>query len=81
MTTKELIIKELESIPDPNLTEILNFIQSLKSTLKSEDQPLRPIWEIAEDIIQEIPDEVFNQLPHDGAENHDYYLYQNQKLD
>lgn len=31
---------------------------------------------IADEIINHIPDHVFDQLPPDGAENHDYYLNQ-----
>lgn len=78
MTTKEIILQELEQIPDLNLIEILDFIRTLKSSLNTTETTYKPIWEVADDIIQEIPEEVFNQLPQDSAQKHDYYLYQKQ---
>ncbi len=35
----------------------------------------RPIWEEIEEIIAGVPDEEFNKLPVDGAEQHDHYIY------
>lgn len=38
-------------------------------------QNSRPIWELADEIIAKIPDEILQQLPTDGAAQHDHYLY------
>jgi len=35
----------------------------------------KSIWEIVKDLIKDIPDEAWNDLPKDGALNHDHYLY------
>jgi len=35
----------------------------------------RPIWEEIEELIASIPDEEFQKLPVDGAEQLDHYLY------
>lgn len=35
----------------------------------------RPIWEIIDDLIADVPAEEFDRLPLDGAENHDRYLH------
>jgi hypothetical protein len=35
----------------------------------------RPIWEVIQDIMKDVPDEVFDQLPKDGASPVDRYLY------
>jgi hypothetical protein len=35
----------------------------------------RPIWEIITDRMKNIPAEVFEHLPEDGASEHDHYLY------
>jgi Arc/MetJ-type ribon-helix-helix transcriptional regulator len=35
----------------------------------------KPIWEEIEEIIADVPDEEFNKLPVDGAEQHDHYIY------
>ncbi len=54
MTTKEIILQELEQIPTSQLHEVLNFIRSLKEAVKPTDKPYKPIWEVADDIIKDI---------------------------
>ena len=68
MTTKEIILHELEQIPASQLDEVLDFIRSLKQAVKPTEKAYKPIWEVADDIIKDIPEEVISQLPKDGAE-------------
>src|SRR4051794_35063175 len=35
----------------------------------------RPIWEEIQDILKDVPDEVFDRLPQDGASQVDHYIY------
>ncbi len=35
----------------------------------------KPIWEEIEEITASVPDEEFEKLPVDGAEQHDHYIY------
>ena len=35
----------------------------------------RPIWKVITDIMKEVPDEVFDRLPKDGASQVDHYIY------
>jgi hypothetical protein len=35
----------------------------------------RPIWEVITDLMKDIPDEVFDRLPKDGASQVDHYIY------
>lgn len=35
----------------------------------------RPIWEEIVDNMKDVPDEVFDRLPHDGASQVDHYIY------
>ncbi|MDX2212733.1 MAG: hypothetical protein SFY66_05530 [Oculatellaceae cyanobacterium bins.114] len=35
----------------------------------------RPIWEIAQEITSDMTEEEIRQLPSDGAEQHDHYIY------
>ena len=35
----------------------------------------KPIWEVAEELFGDIPDEELAQLPPDGATQHDHYIY------
>lgn len=46
--------------------------QPVDPSSKTED---KPIWEIFEDFANSIPEEVLAQLPTDGAEQHDHYIY------
>jgi len=39
------------------------------------DPPRKPIWEIAGELFDEIPEEELERLPIDGATQHDHYLY------
>jgi hypothetical protein len=34
-----------------------------------------PIWEVIADIMKDVPDEVFDRLPKDGAGQVDHYIY------
>lgn len=35
----------------------------------------RPIWEIAEELVREIPPDEVSRMPQDLAAEHDHYLY------
>ena len=63
MQIKEIIIQELQQIPEVEKTN-------------ANPTEYKPIWEVADDIIKDIPEEVLETLPSDGAEKHDYYIYQ-----
>jgi hypothetical protein len=34
----------------------------------------RPIWEVIDEIMSDVPESVLDRLPADGAERHDHYL-------
>lgn len=80
MQTKEIIIQELQQIPEIELTQILNFVRAIKEKTNSNPTEYKPIWEVADDIIKDIPEEVLETLPSDGAEKHDYYIYQQKSI-
>lgn len=35
----------------------------------------RPIWEVIDEITSDVPDEIWDTLPKDGAAEVDHYLY------
>jgi hypothetical protein len=35
----------------------------------------KPLWEIAADLLKDVPQEVLDRLPTDGAAQHDHYIY------
>ncbi|KHG40945.1 MULTISPECIES: hypothetical protein [Aphanizomenon] len=80
MQIKEIIIQEIQQIPEIELTQILNFVRAIKEKTNSKPTEYKPIWEVADDIIKDIPEEVLETLPTDGAEKHDYYLYQQKSI-
>ena len=80
MQIKEIIIQEIQQIPEIELTQILNFVRAIKEKTNSKPTEYKPIWEVADDIIKDIPEEVSETLPTDGAEKHDYYIYQQKSI-
>ena len=38
-------------------------------------QTVKPLWEIAADLLKGVPQEVLDRLPTDGAAQHDHYIY------
>lgn len=41
----------------------------------------KPIWEVAADLVRDIPEEQLSAAPTDGATQHDHYLYAASKRD
>jgi predicted nucleic acid-binding Zn-ribbon protein len=85
MTIREQLIQEIEQAPDSLVEEVLSFLQAAKTKLSQtehpSDQTRKPIWEVAEELIADIPPEVLEKLPRDGAAQHDHYLYGSPKRD
>ena len=57
-----------------------NIKEAIRNHLKSKEnatvtQVNKPIWEIAQELTQDITEDELNQLPTDGAEQHDHYIY------
>jgi hypothetical protein len=76
MTNKQLILEEIGKIPEVNLPEILKLIRSFRENLKASESQYKPIWEVADEIINDIPDNIINQLSCYAAKfNKQHYLY------
>src|SRR2546426_7936193 len=39
------------------------------------DQMTKPLWEVAAELLKDVPQEVLDRLPTDGAAQHDHYIY------
>ncbi len=87
MTTKEQLIQELENAPEELLKAVLKFVLATKEnsnqtstanpiTSEQTDMPVNGIQAML-DLLDSMPLtlEEIASLPHDGAENHDHYLY------
>ena len=46
-----------------------------ESTPAVEASDTRPIWEVITEIMKDVPDDVFDRLPKDGASQVDHYIY------
>ena len=77
MTTKEQLLKEIKKYPESLLEKVLNFLLSIRLANYSETS--KPIWQIAQEIMADVPPEIIAQLPIDGAEQHDHYIYNTPK--
>lgn len=74
---EQTILKKLQALPDGKQQEVLALVESLlsKEQLVQPESAPRPISEIFEDLSSQIPFEEWTELPRDGAEQHDHYLY------
>lgn len=57
-----------------------NLKKAIVRDLQAKENPTspkvrKPIWKVAELLIQDMTEEELNQLPTDGAEQHDRYIY------
>ena len=74
---EQAILKKLQTLPDGKQQEVLALVESLlerEHTAPAESNR-RPIGEIFEELSSQIPMEEWAELPRDGAEQDDHYLY------
>jgi hypothetical protein len=83
MNAKEQLLQEIQHSPELLIKEVLDFLLFARSRNyafvepKVLDQPTnqQPIWEFAQELMQDAPPEELAKLPADSARNHDHYLY------
>lgn len=49
--------------------------EKLLHSIGQSPEAQKPIWQVAQEIMSDVPDEVLNQLPNDGSAQHDHYIY------
>ena len=74
---EQAILKKLQALPDGKQHEVLALVESLleKEQTEPAESQRRRISEIFEELSSQIPLEEWAELPRDGAEQHDHYLY------
>ncbi|MFN7715766.1 MAG: hypothetical protein ACK5QS_09845 [Pseudanabaenaceae cyanobacterium] len=83
MTAREQLLREIQHSPEPLVKEVLDFLLFVRSRnypfVEPEvgdcQTPPQPIWEFAQELMQDAPPEELAKLPADSARNHDHYLY------
>ena len=68
-----VVLEPPAELPEGALVEI-SVVDKTHSALD-----VKPIWEIALELANSIPEEDLEALPKDGAVNHDHYLYGTEK--
>ncbi len=78
---EQAILKKLQALPDGKQQQVLDLVDALldKEQLATPESTRRPISEIFEELSSQIPLEEWAELPRDGAEQHDHYLYGSSK--
>jgi hypothetical protein len=71
---QQVIREQILVLPESEREKLYEFMQSLREE-KRDDLSSRPISEIFDELSSQIPYEEWAELPSDGAENHDHYLY------
>lgn len=75
---EEAVVENLRALPPEQQQQVLEFVEELKERSKyaeTQDVNSLPIWEVIRRVTAEVPDEEWEKLPRDGAEQHDHYLY------
>ena len=77
------IQEKVKALPPEKQQRVLSMVEEMLSEKEVTvgPVPVRPLWEIAEEISAEVPLEEWEKLPADGAEQHDHYLYGSPKRD
>ncbi len=69
---EERVVEKMRALPQEKQQEVLEFVESLATEIEPQKQT---IWEKIREHAKDVPDEVWEQVPADGAEQHDHYLY------
>lgn len=67
----ETLIEKVKTLPSDKIEEVISFVESIE--LRGE--PAKTLWEKIREITSDVPDELWAELPADGSENLDHYLY------
>ncbi len=68
----QIVAEKMQALPLGKQQIVLEFVVSIEETEKPKKQSL---LDKLEAISKRVPDEIWEKLPVDGAENIDHYLY------
>ena len=69
---EEAIVERLRALDADEQKRVLDFVERIE---RQKSQPAKTLWDAIQDIVKDVPDEVWERLPTDGSEQHDHYLY------
>jgi len=73
MTIAEEIVEKVRVLPEDKQKEVLRFVREME--VEARPQQRLKIFERIDEITRRVPDESWAELPADGAERVDDYLY------
>ena len=68
----QVVAEKMQTFPIEKQQKVLEFVESIE---ENEEPKKQSLLDKLEAISKRVPDEVWETLPTDGAENIDYYLY------
>ncbi|MEK6303779.1 MAG: hypothetical protein AABO41_23990 [Acidobacteriota bacterium] len=69
---EEAIVERLRALDTKEQKTVLDFVEGIE---RQKSQPAKTLWDAIQNIVKDVPDEVWERLPTDGSEQHDHYLY------
>ncbi len=75
MTIKQQLIEEIEQSPDSVIEEVFDFLLLAKLKFHRQQGQRKPFGSFIEELVSDIPPDILETLPTDGAEQHDHYIY------
>ena len=75
MTPKEQLIHEIEQSPESVIEEMLDFLLLARMKHHRQQEQTQPFANFIEELVADIPPQVIDTLPTDGADEHDHYIY------
>jgi hypothetical protein len=70
---QQIVQEQISFLSEEELDQVLRFLRSLSKQNKARES--RPISKVFEDIRADIPELKWDDMPTDGAENLNHYLY------
>lgn len=69
---EEAIVERLRALDAEEQKRVLDFVEGIE---RQKSRPAKALWDAIQNIVKDVPDEVWERLPIDGSEQHDHYLY------
>jgi predicted DNA-binding antitoxin AbrB/MazE fold protein len=73
------VFRPLEPVRLEEHQEVILVLETAEDEVDAAET--KPIWEVAEDLVRDIPTAALDSVPVDGAAQHDHYLYGAPKRD
>jgi predicted DNA-binding antitoxin AbrB/MazE fold protein len=73
------VFRPLEPVRLPEHQEVTLVLETAGSEGGAAEE--KPIWEVAADLVRDLPEDALSSLPTDAAAQHDHYLYAAPKRD